>query len=44
MRLFLLWQRMRFHGVAENVLMALHGKLNIVAQWFEYAGLVDYNQ
>jgi len=29
---FLLWQCTRFHDVAENTLIALHGKLNMVAQ------------
>ena len=29
---FLLWQRSRLHGVAENALVALHRKLGIVAQ------------
>ena len=29
---FLLWQRSGLHGVTENALVALHGKLSIVAQ------------
>src|SRR5664280_2357011 len=29
---FLLWRRTHFHGVAENALIALHGKLNMASK------------